>query len=136
MQIIGNFGFWKIGLFKKYHRTICLFKLQNGWIFQNGADHYNFRSWTITLVFFNRFENQNMFWKHNFISYLFPLVRWFSFSKWQKYPRWRFSIFLWFSSSSGVLNCILLKLLFQNMIYFIFISKSWKQNFNKNKMAN
>jgi hypothetical protein len=29
-QIICNFGFWKIGLFKKYHRTIFLFKLQNG----------------------------------------------------------------------------------------------------------
>jgi hypothetical protein len=31
--------------------------------------HYNFRSWTITFVFFNRFENQYMFWKHNFNSY-------------------------------------------------------------------
>jgi hypothetical protein len=30
MQIICNFGFWKIELFKKYHRTIFLFKLQNG----------------------------------------------------------------------------------------------------------
>jgi hypothetical protein len=101
MQIICNFGFWKIGVFKKYHRNIFLFKLQNDWIIQNGADHYNFRSWTITFVFFNRFENQNMFWKPNFISYLFSLVWW-----WLKYSRWRFSDFLCFSSR---LNCKLFK---------------------------
>jgi hypothetical protein len=131
MQIICNFGIWKIRLFKKYHRTNFFFKLHNGWIIQNGADHYNFRFWTTTFVFFNRFSNQNMFWKHNFKSYPFSLVGWFLFSKWLKYSRWRFSNFLWFSSSSGVLNCDLLNLLFQNMIYQTSINKSWKQSFNK-----
>jgi hypothetical protein len=56
MQIIFNFRFWKIRLFKKYHRTF-FFKLQNGYIIQNGADHYNFHSWTTIFVFFNRFGN-------------------------------------------------------------------------------
>jgi hypothetical protein len=54
MKIICNFGIWKIRLFKKYHRTNFFFKLQNGWIIQNGADHYNFLFWTTTFVFFNR----------------------------------------------------------------------------------
>jgi hypothetical protein len=71
MQIICNFGLWNIGLIKKYVRSNFLFKLQNGAIIQNGADYYNFHSWTITFLFFNRFENQNMFLKDNFISYLF-----------------------------------------------------------------
>jgi hypothetical protein len=116
---------------KNLIQIFFLLKLQNGWIIQNGADHYNFCSWTMTFVFFNRFENQNMFWKHIFISYSFSLVWWFSFSKWWKYSRWRFTDFLCFSSNSGVLNCKLLKLLFQNMIYWISISKWFKQNFNK-----
>jgi hypothetical protein len=41
---------------------------------QNGADHYNFRFWTTTFVFLNRFSKQNMFWKHNFIIYPLSLV--------------------------------------------------------------
>jgi hypothetical protein len=97
------------------------------------ADHYNFRFWTQTFVFFNRFSKQNIFWKHNFISYSFSLVRWFLLSKWWDYTRWRFSDFLciFSTSGSGVLNFKLLNLLFQKMIYEISINKSWKQIFNK-----
>jgi hypothetical protein len=41
-----------------------------------------------------------------------------------------FQIFYVFLSS-GVLNCERLNFLFQNMIYYISINKSWKQSFNK-----
>jgi hypothetical protein len=118
-------GFWKIRLFKKYHTIIFFIKLQNSWK----------SKWRRPLQFmldhnFCIFQ-PNMFWKHNFISHPFSFVWWFLFSKWRKYPRWRFSDFLCFS---GVLNCKLLNLLFQNMIYWISINHGGKISI-KNKMA-
>jgi hypothetical protein len=129
MQIICNFGIGRLDYLKNIIEHFFFLKLQNGWIIQNGADQYNFRFWTTTFVFFSRFSNQNMFWKHNFIS-IFTYLMIFIF-KWRKCSRWRFSKNLWFSSSSGVLNCKLLNLLFQDMIYQTSMNKSWKQNFNK-----
>jgi hypothetical protein len=122
MQIICNFRFWKIRLFKKY-RTIFFQTTKWLHISKWRRPLQFLRFWTTIFLFFNRFSKKNMFWKHNFISCPFLVVCWFLFSKWRK-----FSDFLYFSSSSGVLNFKLLKLLCQNMIYWIFINKSWKQS--------
>jgi hypothetical protein len=113
MQIICNFGFWKIGLFKKYYRTTFLFKLQNGCIIQNGADHYDFRSWTITFVFFNRFYKLSIF-----ACFMIFIIKMADIFKLAFFRFFMLFFKLW----------KLLKLLFQNMIS---MSKSWKQNFNK-----